>query len=444
MSKETEYIKITPGMFINPPYVKCPKCGNNTFGVLMICPHHYCRRCANCYYPHPSRGEDETTYPLPELNKKIIYIDQFSISNMMKFLNPETKGHKRAGTDVFWGDLFQRLDTLCKLQLIICPDSDFHKHESLLAPYYKQLERMYELFSHGVSFYDYETVKLFQIMGQLKIWLGDARKIDLDVRKIMHGEINSWQDRFIISVSGYDSQALIEELRSNRKKAYEYMEGVFKRWQIEKDKDFEFWYNEENKSEAGVIVELYTRDLQNITKAYFGVAPLDIGILLPGFATRLVHGIKDRFKTKGVTGEDNLNKRLGEFLRSELFESTPYIKISSALYAAMAQRAAHHGRKNPPSRGFFTDVKIISTLLPYCDAIFVDNECGSLLSEKEVIGKTEHKTKIFSLSNKNEFLRYLDEIKTTASREHIKAVEEVYGVDWAKPYWEIFTHEIKE
>ena len=425
-------------MFINPPYVKCPKCGKDTFGVLMICSHHYYRRCATCYYPHPSRGEDGPAYPLPELSKKIIYIDQFSISNMMKFLNPETKGHKRASADIFWGESFRQLDTLCKLQLVLCPDSDFHKHESLLAPYYKHLERMYELFSHGVSFRDHETIKLFQIIGQLRIWLGEIAKQDLDVHKIMRGEINSWQERFILSVGGHDSQALIDELRSNRESAYQHMEGVFKRWRTEKDKDFEFWFSEERRSEAGVILELYSRDLQNMAKAYFGVAPIDVGLLLPGFATRLVCGIKDRLKRKGVAGDDNLNKKLREFLMSELFEDTPYIRISSALYASMAQRAAHHGRKKPPGRGFYTDDQVISTLLPYCDAMFVDNECRGLLLEKEVVGKTGYKTRIFSLSNKEEFLGYLDDIKATASSGHIKAVEEVYGVDWAKPYWEIF------
>lgn len=439
MGDKERYITISPKDFIHGPYIKCPKCGKGTFGILMICSHHYCRRCSECYYPHPSRDEDDAMYDLPKLNKKVIYIDQFSISNMMKFLNPSVKGHKKAGADIFWGELFKRLDTLCKLQLIICPDSDFHKHESLLAPYHQQLKRIYELLSHGVSFYDHETIKLFQIMGQFKIWLGEAKELELDVHKITSGEINVWQDRFIISMGDYNSQALVDELRSNREKSYDYMEGVFKRWQSEKDKDFDYWYNEEKKSEAGVIIELHTKDLQNMAKAYFGLAPLELGALLPGFATRLIYGLKDRFKEKDVLGEENLNKKVGEFLRSVEFEDTPYIKISSMLYAAMAQRAAHQSRKRSPGRGFFTDVKIISTLLPYCDAIFIDNECRGLLSDRPVCNRIGYKTKVFSLSNKEEFLSYLDSIKSAAPPEYIKAVEEVYGIDWAKPYWEIFS-----
>ena len=429
---------INPKHFINGPYVTCPKCGKNTFGILMICDHHYCRRCVECYYPHPSRGEDNAIYPLPKLNKKVIYLDQFSISSMMKFLNPNTKGHMRARADVFWGDLFERLDTLCKLQLVSCPDSDFHEHESLLAPYYKQLKRIYEFFSHSVSLYDHETIKRFQIMGHLKIWMGNSKTLDLDVHKVTHGEINAWQGRFIISLGDYNQQELIDELRSNREKADDHMEEVFKRWQCEKDKDFNYWYNQEKKSEAVVINKSYNRYLLNMAKAYFGGAPFEVEALLPDFASLLISGIKNRFKDNGITGEENLNKNVREFLQSETFEDTPYIKISSMLHAAMARRAAHQGRKRPPGRGYVNDVKIISTILPYCDAMFIDNECRSLLLEKPLCDEIDYNTKLFSLSNKQEFTNYLEDIRQIVSDAHMKAVKEVYGEDRERPYWEIF------
>lgn len=142
--------------FIHGPYIKCPKCGKNSFSVSIICDHHYFRRCTECYYPDSSKGEKSVKYMLPQLNKKVIYIDQFAISNMMKFLNPATKSHKKVKDDIFWGKLFEQLHTLCKLQLIICPDSDMHETESLLAPNYEPLKRIYELLSHGISFQSHE------------------------------------------------------------------------------------------------------------------------------------------------------------------------------------------------------------------------------------------------------------------------------------------------
>jgi hypothetical protein len=133
-----EIKKIDPKIFINPPYIKCPKCGKNSFGILGIYDNHYCRRCRECFYP--KGDEPYVRYPLPKLKKKIIYIDQFAISNMMKALNPETKAYKKGTIKKFWLTLFEKLDKLSKLQLIVCPYSESHRYESLAAPFYNDLK----------------------------------------------------------------------------------------------------------------------------------------------------------------------------------------------------------------------------------------------------------------------------------------------------------------
>jgi len=428
--------------FIHGPYIKCPKCGKNSFSVAIICDHHYFRRCTECFYPDYCKGEEGVKYQLPKLNKKVIYIDQFAISNMMKFLNPSVKSHEKVKADIFWGKLFEQLNTLCKLQLIICPDSDIHETESLLAPYYESLKRMYELFSHSLSFKSHETIKLFQIIGQFNIWIGDIKKYDLNVQDIVSKEINVWQDRFNISINRGNPQSLIEEIRTNRDKVDDYIKDIFAKWQKEKNKDFDYWYKEEKKAEARVLIELYQKNLERLLKMSYGLIPFEPDAVFPGFANKAFYAIKDRLKRKDISEEKDINKKLSEFLYSEIFEDAPYIKIASMLYAAMTRRAAHKGRKKPPGRGFLNDVKIISTLLPYCDAMFIDNECRNLLSEKPLCDDINYGTKVFSLSNKKEFLKYLDEIRQSASEEHMKAVEEVYGSNWAKPYWGIFKQEL--
>jgi len=428
--------------FIHGPYIKCPKCGKNSFSVSIICDHHYFRRCTECFYPDPSKGEKGVKYPLPKLNKRIIYIDQFAISNMMKFLNPSAKSHKKVKEYIFWGKLFRRLHTLCKLQLIICPDSDTHEAESLLAPYYKPLKRIYKLFSNGNSFYSHETIKYFQIIAQFNIWLGDEKRYDLNVQDIVHKEINAWQDRLIISINRDNPKSLIEEIRANRDKVDDYVKDIFAKWQKEKNKDFDYWYKSEKKAEANYIIESYQKNLERLFKMYYGLISFEPDAVFPGFANKTIYTIKDRLKRKGISEKKDIDKKLSDFLNSEIFEDAPYIKIASMLYAAMTRRAAHRGRKKPPGRGFLNDVKIISTLLPYCDAMFIDNECRSFLLEKPLCDEINYDTKIFSLSNKVEFIEYLDEVRQSASKEHMKAVEEVYGANWAKPYWSIFKKEL--
>ena len=115
------YRLISPRDFIRPPYVRCPKCGQQTFGILGVSDQQYFRRCYGCLYP--KRDEKPVIYPLPVLKKKIIYLDQFAISNMVKFFYPEVKVSKTRTIDSFYKVLFDKIHRLTSLQLVICPDS---------------------------------------------------------------------------------------------------------------------------------------------------------------------------------------------------------------------------------------------------------------------------------------------------------------------------------
>lgn len=97
--------------FVSAPYIKCPDCGSDTFGVLMIGNHQYSRRCITCWY--------DGRFPLPKLKKKVIYLDQFVISNMMKQLDPDSSESKKGPHAKFFQDLFETLDRACKLQLLL-------------------------------------------------------------------------------------------------------------------------------------------------------------------------------------------------------------------------------------------------------------------------------------------------------------------------------------
>lgn len=68
----------------------------------------YFRRCGGCFH--------SATFMLPALRKKILYLDQFAISNLVKALDPSTKGHARTVADPFWAKLFQTLEIAAKMQ----------------------------------------------------------------------------------------------------------------------------------------------------------------------------------------------------------------------------------------------------------------------------------------------------------------------------------------
>lgn len=425
-------IKIDPKIFISPPFRKCPKCGQpETFGTLTVNDDSFSRRCFSCRYTD--------SIPLPELNKKIIYIDQFAISNMMKALNKKTEANKKGRVDIFWHTLFEKLDRLCKLQLIICPDSHIHTDESLMTGYFKELERMYELLSHGVSFEHPETIQEHQICEHAFNWIsGNPEKpISLDVHNVIHGRINAWQDRLIISIDRNIPASWIEDIRKSRNVVCAEMAELFKTWQSENGKSFKDFFDSECR---GFISELFSsyvdrlKRLQNISQ---GKAEMTINDIFPNTSYRMIKSVFDTFETSGIPKEKVLDVTM-QYLHSKYIKDIPFLKISAMFYAAIARKATA-GQKKPPGQGMSNDISIISVILSYCDAVFIDKECHSYIREKPLCDEINYGTRIFSLSNKNEFLEYLDSIEKSASKDHIFWVRQAYGDDWGKPFTTLYS-----
>ncbi|GAI74036.1 unnamed protein product [marine sediment metagenome] len=78
-------------------------------------------------------------------------------------------------------------------------------------------------------------------------------------------------------------------------------------------------------------------------------------------------------------------------------------------------------------------------LLPYCDAMFIDNECHAYLNERPLSQTaSDYETEIFSQNTKEELLDYLNKIESEASAKHLKKVKEVYGETCPEPYTTLY------
>src|SRR5882762_6382654 len=217
--KHTPPIRIDPRDFIMSPYLRCPKCSAKDYGVLSVSDIRCERRCRACWYT--------ATVYLPEIKKKIVYVDQFAFSNIMKFLNPEVKGHQRVVAEPFWKELFEILGIVCHLQLVACPDSREHQHESLTSPFYKALKHTYEHFSGGVSFHDAETIRIRQIADLARAWLKtESIKFDFDPESISSGLLQPRSGRRFVSVDGIPP-GTGECLPTRRSKTHQDLQEVF-------------------------------------------------------------------------------------------------------------------------------------------------------------------------------------------------------------------------
>ncbi len=446
MSEELKTVRIDPRDFIGGPYRDCPRCPQREFGVLQIDDSSYTRRCRSCWYTQ--------TFDLPILKKKIIYLDQFVFSNIMKMLSTEAPGHDRAKAEPLWRELFESLEILCRMQLIICPDSTEHHDESLISPFFEELKHTYEHFSTGISFSDSTSIQHMQIIEAFECWLqNETPEFRCTSHRIASRNLNGWQNRIFVTTSG-TLRGYEQAIRQSRSNFHNGLRDLFKRWQAEK-KSFAEVFELEKAGYADSILHGIERDQQQAAQtqslfAHFGPVPRSISQYSETMNTPLMHGLRhlasmylleedERYLEQGEQDkvEEEARDKVVAFVASGAMNETPSNVIAASMYAALARKATA-GQKKLPDEGMATDIRVVSTLLPYCDAMFVDNTCRSLLNEIPHAHKLPYECAIFSSKTSGEFLQYLKDIRNSATPEHLELLEEVYGPNVLRPPTSIY------
>jgi hypothetical protein len=371
---------------------------------------------------------------MPEINKKIIYLDQYALSNMLFSLNPKLK--KKSRVNPIWYEIFMKLDELCKLNLIVCPDSSYQMHESLVTPWFKNLKRLYELLSNGASFKTDSEIKEEQVYVYAKAWIEVNTNPELNIEDVVRGNIFGWIPRLQITVDWTEPESSIKQLRTSRQETGESLNNIFEKWKTEKDISMEDRYRKEIESFGIGVLEAYNKYIENQLKFISCDEGCDIeSIVSPPSTVRMVRAAMSAFQNSGVSDTD-IPIRIYEYFRSEAISKVPFLNTSCWLLAALS-RNAQNGQKSI-NQGTANDINAIASLSPYCNAMLVDNPCRELLKQvKNQVNLSE--CDFFSVKNLPEFINYLDDIKREASAEHLAMVREIYGENWGKPYVTIFT-----
>jgi hypothetical protein len=355
---------------------------------------------------------------------------------MTKALHPTAAAGREI--DAFWRGLFEKLDVVCKMQLAICPDTATHREESAVWTYPEALRRMYEHFSHGVSFHDTSTVREAQLMEFFEHWLAGhpTEPVRADRDTLIRGSINSWQERFRITVGGFEPEDWPERLNESRQRASEALAQLSARWRDVRPFSFDDVYREELRAIGQTMIQVHVQSLREAAELMAGTRPFDPEVFMPSNATATILGIHRRLREHGVADEE-LWPKTAEFFTSPDIDQVPYLRISCMLFAAFARKQAS-GQRRPAGGGTLNDVTTIATVMPACDAIYVDNEVAAFLNEEPLRTQLDFGTRVFSQRTRHEFAAYLDEIRDAAPSEHVAAVREVYGDGYLAPFTELF------
>jgi hypothetical protein len=419
-------------MLIGPPWKCCPECGNEELGTVDISEYTIHRRCRDCLHTPPS----ETLPPVP---KKVVYLDQLVYSEIAKALDPIWREERPVDRDR-WLRIFDALDRALKLQLIVCPESQIHEQESVVHEHEIVLRRLYQHFAAGTSFEFPTRVHAIQLSKALRVKLEgrDVDYDDIDRREVVRGSLDGWIPRVQLHVdfAGYPDPALLSRAADDSGQAFA---AIFKRWAREKP-SFDEVYQLERLGHALTILLRLREYAEAIRAVQDGTAPVSEVIWNPHLEVDAALCLIALAESHGM-GRAQAEAYVCDFLASEEALSAPSNEISSYLMAGLARRAAT-GQRRPPSRGMWNDITVISAFLPYCDAMFLDRECASLLREEPLRSWiARYSVPIFTAATGGEFVAYLEKLEEQAGPEHASLVREVYGEEWLTPFRTMLEHE---
>jgi hypothetical protein len=385
---------------------------------------YWVARCRKCGHEHSER--------LPTITKKIIYLDQCALSHML------------SGRDDRWKAVHRRLLLLAHLEVITCPYSPIHEDESLLAEHSRdQLKALYRELSGGNAFRSPFEVEQAQLLRSIRRFLGQGDVV---------GPAPAWREfcetdphRWTIEPRAYadfpaDAE-VIGWLEAYKQGLQAGLDVVASNWRAEDGQGFEDDFQREAFAFGRSAISAY-RQPDDAAKEIEALLPADqaelyrqsIGagkfnpVTPPAVhePVRLVHSLACVVHAARPDEQDPVSVVEEFFGSNEAINSTPFLNVSSRLWACVAQATRNPKGARAPTANDGSDIAAISHYGRYCDAIVVDNYFRDLASQRRV--RVPHLTgvEIFSARTLGAFADYLDSLLTTIPVDHREAIKHVH------------------
>lgn len=397
--------------------------------LLAVGPQHrfyqfYRVRCSQCGV--------QVEHPLPKIRKKIIYLDQNVLSHIL------------SERDARWQEINKRLRLLAYLQVVICPSSEIHWEESLLAEYSRtKLQYLYRELSEDTEFRSITDIQQVQLLRSIRRYLrksdgSSVEKSDQDYSEFIEKDPNRWTLYDELMIACEENFNSLELLRERKRWVHADLVDVATKWMNAKDKCFKEICEQQSLALTQSMMKAY-RSCTDATKEFESILPIEhVGShrrngvkpkfnprIPPGLQAevRIVHSLACEVHAARPEESDPVSV-VDAFFQSEIARDTPFLSISSKLWAGIAQRATAEKPRSPEGNDK-NDIAAISHYAPYCDAMFVDNFFRGLAVQSNIDVPTTYDVRIFSARTIKDFIAYLDELLTSIPVDHRKAVKAV-------------------
>lgn len=403
-------------MFERAPFRDCPACfAQSSLGVLSVGGSTLTRRCKRCR--HAIRE------PLPPVDKAVIYLDQFAISNVYKVSTGTLR--ESATNRSFWIRLHDAVQRAYLLQQAVFPASNIHDDETLVAESIADgLSLAHDMLSGDTEFHRVEDIVMAQVWAFAEAYADGRPPPDLDfsVDDILDGERNDWIPELHISTNMSFTQ-FAPGVRAGRDATASEFQALAAHWAQEKP-SFTTVLARELNSMASANRGAVLTSIERVQKGIESEDWIEVFEGGESAIMRQFRQLKVFFEKRGIDPGQS-TAEVVKFWDWAGNHQQPAHRISSYLFAGLARRIANNQR--PPDRGTMNDIRAISTYGPYVDAMFIDRMFETLLGEQPLARDLEMKAKFFSVRNGDAFLSYLDGLAARASDEVRHYAEEAYG-----------------
>ena len=302
------------------PLGVCPNCSARAVELVYFTDFLLHRKCASC-------GHDIRDKP-PVLDKKVVYLDQWAISEMANVLDPVLRDKKGERVDPFWRELYGEIETLVKLHAIVCPESPLHYRESLVTPYLGVLRYLYKHLACGTRFEEPQQIHVAQLYDK---FLQTVVRDDIEAgtwserRRVLDGDLNEWSERLRISVHFPLRQGELASEKTFSADTDRLLQEDAEKWKRQPGRSFRDWYDYHRRDLTDVVLRCFDNNTFGI---YAGTS----------------RSMVERLVRDGMA-EPNAVKEVRAFLSSDAATRVPYCEISGLLYAGMSKEITAFGTK---------------------------------------------------------------------------------------------------
>jgi hypothetical protein len=355
-------------------------------------------------------GESRVRLPTPP-QPKILYLDQWALSNLAKALLPETRERfaserDRAAGAGIWPRLLACIERLVKAGLLVCPPSSVHRLESSLDTRLRDALRRLHLHLSGDSrFVNHEQVKRDQLYASFCAWL-DGAETEFPGRDSVLRLRGGWPALLQVGSTYALDAGEVEAVRTVRLSN----SGSLQR-------EAEAW-----ASESRTFDERRDEQLAAYGPGYLPVHPLGELYAL----TR--HALAER-----SVGPERWGSEVERFLHSDAPRATPFAQLASDVLSSIGW-LAEHSQGAKVDAGTRDDVQAFATYAPFCDAFTVDRRFAHLLRTAPMAERLPSGLAIFAASELDRLEEWLIGVERTAPPGHFEVVRATYGDDWLEPF----------